>query len=448
LIAKNLVLASILIIIAIPRECITTRVIGNNLHRKEKERNQMTRLNGKQLELAKSISRECKTPADVTELLKSLFAGTLEQMLEAEIEEHLGYEKHSPVGDHSGNSRNGFNKKTLKSEWGEVELAAPRDRNGTFDPQVIKNRQTRTEDLEGRIMAMYGKGMSTREIEEYVRDIYGADVSPGLVSKITDKIMPEVREWQGRPLDDIYPIVFFDGVWFKGRSDGKVVKKCAYSVLGVTVEGKKDILGIWIAESESASFWVSVFNDLKNRGVKDILIACHDNLAGFSRAMETTYPRSENQLCIVHQIRNSLAFVNRKERKTLAAALKKIYTAPNLEDAEYQLELFREEYGKKYPYILKSWDANWAELSTFFKYPEAVRRLIYTTNPVEGFHRMLRKYTKTKTMFPTDDALIKSIYMSIQEINKKWTVSVRDWNEIWGQLMIFFEDRLSGVRFP
>ncbi len=234
----------------------------------------MTRLSKEKMELAKAIRSECKTPSDVTALLKELFGGTLEQMLEAEIEEHLGYEKHSAKGDNTGNSRNGFNKKRLKSEWGEVELSAPRDRNGTFEPKIIKNRQTRTEDLEARILAMYGKGMSTREIEEYVRDIYGSDVSPGLVSKITDRIMPEVREWQGRPLDDIYPVVFFDGVWFKGRSDGKVVKKCVYSVLGITVDGKKDILGIWVAESESASFWVSVFNDLKNRGVKDILIAC------------------------------------------------------------------------------------------------------------------------------------------------------------------------------
>jgi putative transposase len=293
---------------------------------------------------------------------------------------------------------------------------------------------------------MYGKGMSTREIEEYVRDIYGVDVSPSLVSKITDRIMPEVREWQSRPLDDVYPVVFFDGVWFKGRSDGKVVKRCVYSVLGVTIEGRKEILGIWIADSESASFWVSVFNDMKNRGVKDILIACHDNLTGFCRALETTFPRTESQLCIVHQIRNSLAFVSWKDRKAIAADLKQIYGAADLEDAEYQLEVFREKYNKRYPYILKSWDENWAELSVFFKYPDSVRRLIYTTNPVEGFHRMLRKYTKTKTMYPTDDALIKSIYMSVQEIYKKWTTSVRDWSDIWGQFTIFFDDRLKTVK--
>jgi putative transposase len=406
----------------------------------------MARLNENGQALVKAICQECETPADVTKMLKDLFAGTLEQMMQAELDEHLGYEKHSPEGDHSGNSRNGFGKKTIKSEWGEAEIAVPRDRNGTFEPKVIGKRQTRTDDIEARVMAMYGKGMTTREIEEYVRDIYGVEVSPSLVSKITDRIMPEVREWQARPLDDIYPVVFFDGVWFKGRADGKVAKKCVYSVLGVTVEGKKEILGIWISESESASFWTSVFNDMKNRGVKDILIACHDNLTGFTKALETVYPQTENQLCIVHQIRNSLAFVGWKERKAMAADLKMIYTAPNFDEAEYQLEVFREKYEKKYPAILKSWDENWVELSVFFKYPDAVRRLIYTTNPVEGFHRMLRKYTKTRTLFPTDESLIKSIYMSIQEIHKKWVNSVKDWTQIWGQFIIFFEDRLKGVR--
>jgi len=406
----------------------------------------MARLNANEMELVRTIISDCKTPADVTAKLKNLFAGTLETMLEVEMDEHLGYDKHSVKGNNSGNSRNGFGRKTIKSEWGEAEIAVPRDRNGSFEPKVIEKRQTRTDSIEERIMAMYAKGMSTREIEEYVRDIYGVDASPALVSKITDKIIPEVREWQARPLDDIYTVVFFDGVWFKGRSDGKVVKKCVYSVLGVTVEGKKDILGIWISENESASFWVSVFNDLKNRGVKDILIACHDNLTGFSRALETTFPKTENQLCIVHQIRNSLAFVGYKERKAVAADLKTIYSAANEQDALYQLEVFREKYGAKYHYILKSWDENWTELATFFKYPNEVRRLIYTTNPVEGFHRMLRKYTKTRTMYPTDDALIKSVYMSIQEISKKWTASVRDWVAIWGQFAIFFEDRLKGVK--
>jgi putative transposase len=406
----------------------------------------MARLNENEMELVRTIIGDCKTPADITSKLKELFAGTLETMLEAEMDDHLGYDKHSVEGNNSGNSRNGFGKKTIKSEWGEAEIAIPRDRNGSFEPRVIEKRQTRADDIESRIMAMYAKGMSTREIEEYVRDIYGAEVSPSLVSKITDKIMPEVREWQARPLDDIYTVVFFDGVWFKGRSDGKVVKKCVYSALGVTVEGKKDILGIWVSESESASFWVSVFNDLKNRGVRDILIACHDNLTGFSKALETAFPKTENQLCVVHQIRNSLAFVGYKERKAVAAELKKIYTAASEQDALYQLEVFREKYGEKYAYILKSWDDNWAELSTFFKYPDEVRRLIYTTNPVEGFHRMLRKYTKTRTMFPTDDAIVKSVYMSIQEISKKWTAAVRDWVAIWGQFTIFFEDRLKGVK--
>ena len=406
----------------------------------------MARLNEKGQALVRALCEECETPEDVTKMLKELFAGTLETMLQAEIDEHLGYEKHSAEGDHSGNSRNGHGKKTIKSAWGEAEIDVPRDRKGTFEPKVIEKRQTRTDDIEQRVMAMYGKGMTTREIEEYVRDIYGVEVSPSLVSKITDKIMPEIREWQVRPLDDIYPVMFFDGVWFKGRVDGKVAKKCVYSVLGVTVEGRKEILGIWVSESESASFWTGVFNDMKNRGVKDILIACHDNLTGFTNALETVFPRTESQLCIVHQIRNSLAFVGWKERKAMAADLKLIYGAVTIDDAEYQLEVFREKYGKKYPAILRSWDNNWAELSVFFKFPDAVRRLIYTTNPVEGFHRMLRKYTKTRTMFPTDESLIKSIYMSILEIHKKWVNAVRDWTEIWGQFIIFFDDRLKDVR--
>jgi len=406
----------------------------------------MARLNEKGQALVRALCEECETPEDVTKMLKELFAGTLETMLQAEMDEHLGYEKHSAEGDHSGNSRNGHGKKTIKSAWGEAEIDVPRDRKGTFEPKVIEKRQTRTDDIEQRVMAMYGKGMTTREIEEYVRDIYGVEVSPSLVSKITDKIMPEIREWQVRPLDDIYPVMFFDGVWFKGRVDGKVAKKCVYSVLGVTVEGRKEILGIWVSESESASFWTGVFNDMKNRGVKDILIACHDNLTGFTNALETVFPRTESQLCIVHQIRNSLAFVGWKERKAMAADLKLIYGAVTIDDAEYQLEVFREKYGKKYPAILRSWDNNWAELSVFFKFPDAVRRLIYTTNPVEGFHRMLRKYTKTRTMFPTDESLIKSIYMSILEIHKKWVNAVRDWTEIWGQFIIFFDDRLKDVR--
>lgn len=394
-------------------------------------------------ELVELLARECKTMADVQSLLKTLFKGTVEQMLEAELDEHLGYERYEAQGKNSGNSRNGYNKKTVQTELGETELRVPRDRNGEFSPKVIEKYQTKTEDLENRVVAMYAKGMSNRDIEDHLRDIYGVEASASLISRITDKIMPAVAEWQSRPLDSLYPIVFLDGIIFKVRKDARVINKCLYSVLGINTEGRKDILGIWISENESASFWLSVCNELKNRGVKDILITCRDNLSGFSSAIETVFPRTEQQLCIIHQIRNSTKYVPWKDIKAVMADLKKVYGAPSLEDAEYRLEEFRDKWGAKYPQILKSWDANWAELSTYFKYPEEVRRLIYTTNAVEGFHRMLRKFTKTKTIYPTDEAVKKSVYLSIQEISKKWTMPVRDWGIIVGQLMVFFEDRFE-----
>jgi len=403
----------------------------------------MTRLSEKQEALVKELSRECSTPAEVTSLLKTLFAGTLEQMLQAEMDEHLGYDIHSVAGDNSGNSRNGYGKKTIKSEWGEAEIAVPRDRNGTFEPVVIEKRQTRTDDIESRVLAMYSKGMSTRDIEDHLRDIYGVDASATLISRITDKIMPELNEWQSRPLSEIYPVVFFDGVNFKVKKDGKVINKCVYSVLGIDTDGKKDILGIWISETESASFWSVVFNELKNRGVKDIIMACHDNLSGFVNAINTAFPKTDSQLCIIHQIRNSTKYVSYKERKPLMSDLKKIYGAVSEESALFALEEFGEKWNKKYPQIYKSWEANWAELSTFFKYPDELRRLIYTTNAVEGFHRQLRKFTKTKTNFPTDDSLKKSIYLSIKEISKKWNQPIRNWGIIIGQFIMFYEDRFS-----
>lgn len=397
----------------------------------------------KEQELVELLARDCRTMADVQSLLKTLFKGTVEQMLEAELDEHLGYERYEAQGKNSGNSRNGYNKKTVQTELGETELRVPRDRNGEFSPKVIEKYQTKTDDLENRVVAMYAKGMSNRDIEDHLRDIYGVEASASLISRITDKIMPAVAEWQSRPLDSLYPIVFLDGIVFKVRKDARVINKCLYSVLGINTEGRKDILGIWISENESASFWLSVCNELKNRGVKDILVACRDNLSGFSSAIETVFPRTEQQLCIIHQIRNSTKYVPWKDIKAVMADLKKVYGAPSLEDAEYRLEEFRDKWGAKYPQILKSWDANWAELSTYFKYPDEVRRLIYTTNAVEGFHRMLRKFTKTKSIYPTDEAVKKSVYLSIQEISKKWTMPVRDWGIIVGQLMVFFEDRFE-----
>jgi len=403
----------------------------------------MTRLDERGKELVEMLCEECTSPADITAKLKELFAGTLEKMLESEMEEHLGYDKHSVTGNNSGNSRNGYGKKTIKSEWGEAEIAVPRDRRGSFEPQIIEKRQTRTDDIEARILAMYSKGLSTRDIEDHLRDIYGVEASASLVSRITDKIMPELVEWQSRPLSEVYPVVFFDGVNFKVKKDGKVINKCVYSVLGIDTDGKKDILGIWISENESASFWTVVFNELKNRGVRDILIACHDNLTGLANAINTAFPKTDSQLCIIHQIRNSVKHVSYTNLKEVMADLKKIYGAVSEEAALFALEEFGEKWNGKYPQIYKSWEHNWTELSTFFKYPEEMRRLIYTTNAVEGFHRMLRKFTKTKTNFPTDDSLKKSIYLSIKEISKKWNQPVRNWGIIIGQFMMFYEERLA-----
>lgn len=406
----------------------------------------MARLNEREMELVGLLCGECETPADLTSKLKELFAGALEQMLEAEMEEHLGYEKNSIIGNNSGNSRNGFNKKTIKSEWGESEIAVPRDRNGTFDPHVVEKRQTRTDDIEARVLAMYSKGMSTRDIEDHLRDIYGVEASASLISRITDKILPEVTEWQSRPLSELYPVVFFDGINFKVKKDGKVINKCVYSVLGIDIDGRKDILGIWISENESASFWTVVFNEIKNRGVKDILIACHDNLPGFGNALSTVFPKTENQLCIIHMIRNSTKYVSYKDVKAVMADLKKVYSAVSEDAALYALEEFNEKWGEKYPQIYKMWEANWLDLSTYFKYPTELRKQIYTTNAVEGFHRMLRKFTKTKTNYPTDDSLRKSIYLSVREISKKWNQPIHNWGIIIGQFMVFFEERFSTVR--
>jgi len=408
---------------------------------------QKTGLTTEEKELAGLIAKQCKNQGDIHEVLKRLFAGTVEEILEAELDEHLGYEKSSYAGRNSGNSRNGHLSKTVTSEYGESEIVVPRDRNGTFEPQIIEKRQTRSDEIEEKIINMYAKGMTQRDIEENIRDIYGADISQSLVSRITDRIMPEVNEWQNRPLETVYAVIYFDGIIFKSRKDNKIINKCVYSVLGIGMDGRKDILGIWISENESASFWASVCSDLKNRGVKDILIACHDNLTGIVSAISATFPQTKQQLCIVHQIRNSTKYVPFKDRKTVCADLKKIYGAVNLDDAEYAKEEFREKWDGKYPAIMKSWDENWAELSTAFEYPAEIRRIIYTTNAVEGFHRMMRKFTKNRTIFPTDDSIRKAVYLSVKEIIKKWTMPVYDWGMIYSQIMIYFEDRLSDVRF-
>ena len=398
-------------------------------------------LTDREKELVGLIMQDCQNTGDIQLKLKRLFAGTIEQMLEAEMDEHLGYEKHSVEGNNSGNSRNGYNYKTIISDYGSSEVAIPRDRNGKFEPGVLQRYQTRTDEIEQKIMAMYSKGMSQRDIEDNLKEIYGADISQTLISKITDKILPEVNEWQNRPLETIYPIVYFDGIVFKSRKDNQIINKCVYTILGIDMNGQKDILGIWISENEGASFYASICSDLKNRGVSDIFIACHDNLKGLGEAINAVFPKTKQQLCIVHQIRNSTKFVCYKDRKEICADLKEIYGAVNLDDAEYAKEEFREKWDKKYPAIMCSWDANWAELTTFFNYPQEVRHLIYTTNAAEAYHRMVRKFTKSKAVFPTDDSIRKVVFLSIKKIAKKWTMSVRNWAMAYSQIMIFFEDR-------
>lgn len=395
-----------------------------------------------EMELVRLLMADCQNTGDIQSKLKRLFAGTIEQMLEAEMDEHLGYDKNSVLGNNSGNSRNGYSRKTVISDYGESEVAVPRDRNGEFEPKVLEKRQIRTDEIEQKIIAMYSKGMSQRDIEDSLREIYGADISQTLISKITDKILPDVNEWQNRPLETIYPIVYFDGIFFKSRKDNQIINKCVYTVLGIDMDGQKDILGTWISENESASFWAGVCSDLKKRGVLDIFVACHDNLKGLSEAIATIFPKTKTQLCIVHQIRNSVKFVPHKDRKAICADLKKIYGAVNLDDAEYALEEFREKWNSKYPAILRSWDNNWAQLTTFFQYPGEIRHLIYTTNAVEAYHRQLRKFTKTKTIFPTDDSIRKVVFLSVREIIKKWTTPPRNWGMVYGQIMLYFEDRL------
>lgn len=403
----------------------------------------MTIMRSKETTLAKELAKDCKSVEDVQEKLKMLFKETIEQLLESELDEHLGYGKHDPAGDGSGNSRNGHSEKGLKTRMGKVEIAVPRDRNGEFEPQAVRKYQTTAGGLEDQVVAMYAKGMSTRDIEDHLKDIYGIDVSPTLVSKITDKIMPQILEWQSRPLDKIYPIVYLDAIHFKVRQENRVITKAAYTVLAINTSGYKEILGIWIGEHESASFWLGVCNDLSSRGVEDILIVAKDGLSGFSDAIATVFPQADLQLCIIHQIRNGLKYVSQKEQPALIADLKKVYQAATLEEAELRFSEFREKWGSSYPLIVRSWERNWAELTAYFKYPEEIRRIIYTTNTIEGYHRQLRKASKTRTIYPSDDALRKVIYLATMDISRKWTLAVHHWGKCLAQFIILYGDRLT-----
>ena len=380
---------------------------------------------------------------DIQNLFKETIAEFMENGLDAELDDELGYTKYDYKNKNTDNSRNGHSSKTLRTSFGDVEVSVPRDRKGEFDPQLLKKNQTSiSQDIEEKILSMYAKGMTTSDIEEHIRDIYGIEVSDTTVSRITDKILPIAREWQQRPLEAIYAVVFMDAIHYHVRSEGRIIKKAVYIAIGINLDGRKDVLGMWVGENESAKFWATVLNGLKNRGVEDIFIACTDNLTGFSSAIEAVFPKTEIQNCIIHQLRNSSKYVSYKDLKALMADLKAVYAAVDEETALNALDVFAEHWDKKYPKISQSWRDNWANLSTYFKFPQEVRRLIYTTNAIEGFNRQLRKVTKSKSVFPTDDSLLKMLYLAMMDITKKWTGRRQDWSKIYAQLTIFFEERL------
>lgn len=387
---------------------------------------------------------DVKSFGDLKDVFKLMVGEMLENGLEGELDDELGYTKYDYRNKDGENSRNGYSKKTLKTSFGETEIKVPRDRDGEFEPQLVKKNQTTlTGDIEEKILSMYAKGMTTSDIEAHIQDIYGLECSDSTISRITDKILPVVREWQSRPLEEIYAVVFMDAIHFHVRSEGQIAKKAVYIAIGINMNGLKEVLGMWVGENESAKFWLSVMNGLKNRGLQDILIACVDGLTGFPAAIEAVYPKTEIQQCVIHQIRNTTRFVSYKDIKALMADLKKVYAAIDEQTALAELENFDKKWGNKYPKIAISWRDNWANLSTYFKYPQEVRTLIYTTNAIEGFNRQLRKVTKNKGVFPTDDSLLKMLYLAMMDITKKWTGKRREWGQIHSQLEIFFADRLS-----
>jgi len=374
--------------------------------------------------------------------IKKLIKSSLETMLESELTEHLGYEKYSISGRNGCNSRNGKNTKTLKNDQGEIDIAVPRDRNGSFDPIVVKKYERTLGPIEDKIISMYAKGMSTRDIQSHIQEIYGMDMSATLISNMTEKIIDMAKQWQNRVLDNIYPIVFFDAIHYKVQDEGKVVTKAAYTALGVDVNGKKDLLGLWIGQAEGAHFWLNIMTELKNRGVEDILISCIDGLKGFPEAINTVFPKTEIQLCVIHLIRATLKYITWKDMTAFMKDLRKVYGAPTEEAALMELENLESVWGKKYPLPVKIWKQNWSHLSTYFKYPQEIRRLIYTTNIVEALHRQFRKVTKSKTIFPSDDSLKKMLYLAYRDLSKKWTMPLRDWPIVISHFSVIFNDRL------
>ena len=359
------------------------------------------------------------------------------------MDEHLGYEKHDPVGHHTGNSRNGYYPKTLKSAYGEVEVNIPRDRNGNFEPQFIEKGQTRLTQFDDQILACYARGMSTRDIAQTFEEMFGARVSHTIIAKVTEAVWEQVQAWQNRPLDEMYPIVYLDCIHVKVHQDKRVINKAVYLALGINMAGKKELLGLWMSDNEGAKFWLSVLTELKNRGLKDVLIACVDGLTGFPEAIEAVFPQTAIQLCIVHMIRNSLKYVSWKDRKALAADLKRIYQSITVEEAESELEALNATWGNKYPSVYQSWQRHWANIITLFDYPQEIRKAIYTTNAIESLNSVIRKAIKNRRIFPSDRSAMKTIYLATENAAKRWTMPIRDWGQALQHFSIVFGDRIK-----
>lgn len=396
-------------------------------------------------QLIDNLLSDYQKPEDIigeNGLLKQLTKAILERVMHAELSHHLGYEKHDPAGNNTGNSRNGTTSKTLKGEFGEMPLETPRDRNGTFEPKMISKGQTRFSGFDDKIISLYSRGLSTREIQGHLEEIYNVEVSPALISTVTEAVMEEVKTWQSRPLEAVFPILYLDALVVKIREAGHVQNRAIYVVIGVNMEGNKEVLGLWAGQAEGAKFWLRVLTDLKNRGLNDIFIACVDGLTGFPQAIETVFPQTQVQLCIVHQVRTSLNYVSWKQRKAVAADLRQIYRASTVEAAEQQLDAFAVKWDGTYPTISQAWRRNWDNLRPFFAYPADIRKVIYTTNAVESLNMSLRKVIKTRGSFPNQEAAIKLLYLALEHIAKKWTRPVLDWKKALQRFTLMFGDRV------
>lgn len=399
-------------------------------------------------ELLDSLMKGYKKPEDLigeNGLLKQLTKRLLERAMQAEMTEHLGYEKHEPAGKNSGNSRNGSYKKKVKGEFGNLDVCIPRDRNSNFEPVILPKGENRFTGFDDKIISMYARGMTTRDIQGHLEEMYGVDVSPTLISQVTEAVMEEVKLWQNRLLDEVYPIIYLDAIRVKARHNGQVINKAVYLAIGVTMNGIKEVLGMWTAENEGAKFWLQVVTELKNRGVKDIFIACVDGLKGFPEAIEAVFPKTQVQLCIVHMVRHSLNYVSWKQRKEVAEDLKAIYQAPTLEQAEANLEAFSVKWDASHPTIAKSWRNNWERIIPLFSYPQEIRKAIYTTNAIESMNMSLRKVTKNRGHFPNDDAMFKLLYLALKNIAKKWTMPIKNWKSALNQFSIIFEERMPAL---